>query len=317
LLTDNIVSESTKSKVNSIAIFARLTRVQFVPLIILPAVCGTFLAFRVYHEFNSIYFGLVLVGVILLHLGANAIDDCYDYQNGVDEIANSMFPKDFSAWKPLPRRLISLKNAKIVSFALFFGSLLLAIYFAFVVGPWSLILGISGILLAITYTAPPLKLDYRGLGLGEVAILFAFGPIPVLGSFYVQSGVLTLPALLVSIPLGIMTVTVLIDHDLIFYEVYSASKKFSLGTVLGRSRSLSVSLLLTLIAYSSVFALVGAKVLPIWSCLAPVSSALILARRSKTFRQPNEKPPHYVPFTVNGLFSNWTFALVLALTILL
>ena len=172
-------------------------------------------------------------------------------------------------------------------------------------------------MLAISYTAPPLKLDYRGLGLGEIAILLAFGPIPVLGSFYVQTGILTLPVLLVSIPVGIMTVTVLIDHDLIFYEVYSASKKFSLGTVLGRTRSLSASLLLTIIAYVSVFALVDAKVLPIWSCLAPIISVLILARKAKTFNRPNEPPPYYVPFTVNGLFSNWIFCLVLALTILL
>jgi len=316
-LTDSAVSESTRSKASGISVFTRLTRVQFLPLIILPALCGTFLAYRDYHVFNPTYFILVLLGVIMLHLGGNAIDDCYDYQNGVDEIANSMFPKDFGAWKPLPRGVISLKNAKVVSYGLFFGSLVLAIYFAFVVGPWSLILGVAGILLAVTYTAPPLKLDYSGLGLGEIEILLAFGPIPVLGSFYVQTGMLTLPVLLVSIPVGIMTVTVLMYHDLIFYEVYTASKKFSLGTVLGRARSLSASLLFTVIAYAGVFALVGAKILPIWSCLAPIISALVLARKAKTFSQPNEPPPHYVPFTANGLFSDWIFCFVLALTILI
>jgi len=316
-LAANAISESSRTQASNITIFARLTRFQFLPLILLPALCGTFLAFRTYHVFNPTYFALMFLGVAMLHLGANAIDDCYDFQNGVDQVANSMFPKDFSAWKPLPRGLISLKNAKSVSYMLLLGSLLLATYFAFVVGPWSLILGVAGIFLAITYTAPPLKLDYRGFGLGEIEILLAFGPIPLLGSFYVQTGVLTLPALLVSIPIGIMTVTILMDHDLIFYEVYSVSKKFSLGTVLGRAKSLSAILLFSVISYGIVFALVGAKVLPIWSCLAPITSALILARRAKTFRRPNEAPPHYVPFTVNGLLSNWIFSLVLALTILL
>lgn len=316
ILTEGAVSEKAAT-VSVVTVFRRLTRAQFLPLIILPALCGTSLAYRNEHVFNFAYFALMLAGVIMLHLGANAIDDCYDYQNGVDEIANSKFPKDFGGWKPIPRGLISLRNAKIVSYTLFFGSLLLATYFYFVVGPWSLILGIAGIVLAITYTSPPLKLDYRGLGLGEIAILFAFGPIPVLGSFYVQTGDLSLSAFLVSIPVGIMTVTVLMYHDLIFYEVYVAAKKMSLGAVLGRARSLSTSLLLTAISYALVLAFVLAKVLPVWSCLAPVISALILARKGKDFRQPNEPPPFYVSITMNGIISNWFFCLVLAMTILL
>ncbi len=289
---------------------------QFLPLIVLPVLSGTFLAFRYYHTFNPEYFALMLVGVILLHLGANAIDDCYDHQNGVDSIANSMFPKDFAAWKPLPRGFITLQNAKSVSYALLLGSLLLAVYFAFAVGPWALILGVAGIALAVIYTAPPFKLDYRGLGLGEIAIFFCFGPIPVLGSFYVQTGLLSLRDLLVSIPIGIMTVTILVDHDLIFYEVYTAAKKFSLGAALGRARSLSLSLTLTGISYAMVFVLVALRVLPIWCSLAPVASALILVRKAKTFKLPNELPSYYVSFTVNALLSNWIFALVLALTVL-
>ena len=315
-MTDMPVSESAVT-VGRISLFGRLTRAQFLPLIILPALSGTFLAYRTYHVFNPAYFLLVLLGVIMLHLGGNAIDDCYDFQNGVDATANSMFPKDFGGWKPIPRGFITLRGAKLVSYALFLGSLLFAVYFSYVVGPWSLILGAAGVLLAITYTAPPLKLDYRGLGLGEIAIMLAFGPIPVLGSFYVQTGVLSLSALLVSIPIGIMTVTVLIDHDLIFYEVYTASKKMSLGTVLGRERALSASLILTIISYALILALIAVRLLPVWGCLAPVSSAIVLARKAKTFRRPNEPPPHYLPFTVNGMMSNWTFSLVLALSILI
>ncbi|MDG6922310.1 MAG: prenyltransferase [Nitrososphaerota archaeon] len=315
-MDDAEIREST-FKVGKITVVQRLTRAQFLPLIILPALSGTFIAYREYHLFNALHFVFVLLGVVLLHLGANAIDDCYDFQNNVDKIANSMFPKDFGGWKPIPRGLISLGAAKRVSYSLFLGSLLLAIYFLFVVGPWSLILGALGIILAITYTVPPIKLDYRGLGLGEIAIFFAFGPIQVLGSFYVQTGILTVTAFLASVPIGIMTVTVLIYHDLIFYEVYSASKKMSLGAVLGRARSLTASLALTAIAYSIVFVLVGVKILPLWSCLAPLASAIVLARKSGVFKKPNEPPPYYVPITVNGMISNWIFSAVLALSILL
>jgi len=304
-------------KVSKLVIFYRLARVQFLPLILLPAAVGTAFAYRTTGNFHLGYFLITLLGVGLLHLGANAIDDCYDYQNGVDAIANSMFPPDFGGWKPLPRGLISLDNAKKVSGLLFLASLLISIYFTLVVGYWSLIFALAGVLLAIFYTAPPLKLDYRGKGIGEIAILLAFGPIPVIASYYVQTGELSFSALLVSLGVGIMTVTILIDHDMIFYEVYRKAKKFSLGAVLGRSRALSISLWLTVLGYVLVVALVTARILPLASLAAPIVSAIILARRSKAFTRSGEAPPFYVPFTVNALLSDWMFSLVLAISIVL
>lgn len=296
---------------NIFDVFFRLTRAQFIPLIILPCALGAALAFHYYHVFNPYYFALTLLGVVLLHLGGNAIDDCYDYQNGVDQIANSMFPKDFGGWKPIPRRMISVQRAKLISWLLFTGSLLLALLFTFLVGLWSFILGALGVALAVFYTAPPAKLDYRGYALGEMAIFLAFGPVPVLGSFYVQAARLTLPAFLVAMPVGIMTVTILIDHDMIFYEVYRAARKFSLAAVLGKARALSASFSLTLTSYAITIALISVRILPILCLAAPLLSAAILARKIAVFRQPKQPPPYYVPFTANAMFANWVFTLAL------
>jgi 1,4-dihydroxy-2-naphthoate octaprenyltransferase len=278
---------------------------------------GTSLAFKTAHFFNPIFFVLVLGGVVLLHLGANAIDDCYDYENGVDNVANSMFPKDFGGWKPLPRGRISLQKAKVLSYLLLLASLFVAAYFFFAVGPWSLILGASGVALAIIYTAPPLKLDYRGLGLGEFSIFLAFGPIPVLGSYYVQTGGLSLSALLISVPIGLLTVTILIDHDLIFYEAYSTAKKLSLAVVLGRGRSLMVSLVLTAVAYGAVLFLVAFGSIPIYSVVAPIAGSAVLSRKARIFEEPNQPPPYYVSFAFNGMLANWIFGATLALALLL
>jgi 1,4-dihydroxy-2-naphthoate octaprenyltransferase len=111
-----------------------------------------------------------------------------------------------------------------------------------------------------------------------------------------------------------MTVTILMDHDMIFFEVYQRAKKFSLGAVLGRSRALSTSLYLTIFSYAAVVALVATGVLPLLSLAAPVASAIVLSRKSGAFRRSGELPPFYVPFTVNALLSDWVFSLVLAIT---
>jgi len=284
----------------------------------LPALVGASLAYYTNnHSLNLSYLGLTLLGVILLHLGANAIDDCYDFENGVDKIANSMFPPDFGGWKPLPRGLISSRNAKLVSYLLFLGSLAIGALFFYLVGPWALVLGAAGALLAIIYTAPPFKLDYRGLGLGELSILFAFGPMPVLGSYYVQTAHLSFTAFLLSIPIGLMTVTILIDHDTIFYEVYMKARKLSLATVLGRRRALEISLAFSMVAYAVVISMALLRMIPIWSIAAPVISALLLLRKAGVYSRPNEPPPYYVPFTQNALLADWTLFLVLAVSLLI
>ncbi len=178
-------------------------------------------------------------------------------------------------------------------------------------------MGLAGVVLAIIYTAPPFKLDYRGFGFGEASILFAFGPIPVLGAYYVQTGELSISALLVSIPVGVLTVTVLMNHDMIFYEVYRASKKMSLGAKLGRSRALKSSLAMTLFSYVFVLFLIGVRLLSIWCVIAPIVAFLILARRAKIYGQPNGPPPSYIPLATNGIIADWIFALLLGLTCLI
>ncbi len=313
----NLKFEPPQKKVSPLAIFYRLTRAQFLPLIIFPVLVGTALAYYDGKVLNIGFFVAALLGSVLLHLGANSIDDCYDFQNGVDGVANSMFPKDFRGWKPLPRGLISLTNAKVISYSLYAASISFGIYLSFKVGIFAIVLGAIGIFLAHFYSAPPLKLDYRGKALGETAIFFAFGPIPILGAFYVQSGILSLNAFLVAIPVGLMTVTILMNHDLIFYEVYQSSRKLSLTTVLGRKSALNYSLGLTIVSYACVAALILGKVLPIYSMLAPLLSAIVLARNRDGFSKSSEPPPYYVPFTINALLSNWLFMTVLVASLLI
>lgn len=300
-----------------IGIFLRLTRAQFLPLVIIPALVGASLSYYETHAVNFQYLLLTIAGVSLLHLGANAIDDSYDFQNGVDQIANSMFPPDFGGWKPLPRGLISLKNAKRVSYFLLLASLLFASYLGYKAGVWAFFLGLIGVILALVYTAPPLKLDYRGFALGEASIFISFGPVAVVGAYYVQSSVLSLNALLVSIPLGLMTATILLYHDLIFVEVYVKAQKLSYAARFGRKVALDTSLVLTAISYLIVITLVLDKILPMLSLGAPIFSGLILLRKAATFLKPNEPPPNYVPFTANGLLANWLFGIVLAISLVI
>jgi 1,4-dihydroxy-2-naphthoate octaprenyltransferase len=310
-------SSNQQQKLSFSTKFVRLTRAQFLPLIVVPISLGTALSFYQRHIFIPAYFIIAVVGSISLHLAANAIDDVYDFESGVDEISETTFPKDFAAWKVLPRKLMSTNQAKAIAYSLFAASFMAAFYFAITVGPWAIILGVAGILLAYFYVAPPLRLDYRGKGLGELSIFLSFGPIPVLGSFYVQTGQLSLVALATSVPLGVLTTTILLNHDMIFYDVYVQGRKFSLTAVIGRRNTAFVSLGPTAFAYAFTIYLAVARVVPAYSLAALIPAVLIVKNLPTYVKKKGAIPPEYVKITGSAMLADILFGVVFTISLLL
>lgn len=140
------------------------------------------------------YAGATLLGVALFHLGSNAFNDYYD---SVRPTTGTSSPHE----APTAQRM---QRAAYVLFAL-----------AASVGLWLtasrgieiLWLGLAGFLLGILYSAPPVRLAHRGLG--ELAVAVGFGPIIVLGTYYVQRQTWSLEAVLASIPLAFLIAAVL------------------------------------------------------------------------------------------------------------
>jgi 1,4-dihydroxy-2-naphthoate octaprenyltransferase len=246
----------------------RLLRVQFTPIMIAPVTLGAAIAWKVGHWFNPPLFALALVGSVCLHLAANAIDDVYDYINGTDKIADGMFPPDAPGWKPVARGMISVGQAFALSYAFYLISLVIGLVLSLLVGWFALVVALPGILLSYFYTAPPLKLDYRGLGLGELSILISFGPIPALGVYYVMSGQVSALPFILGLPSGLLTTGILISHDLIFFDAYKQAEKKSITVVLGKSKATVLSTLLSAMAYVFLAMFIATGVAPTSTLLA-------------------------------------------------
>jgi 1,4-dihydroxy-2-naphthoate octaprenyltransferase len=259
-------------------LFVRFSRVQFLPVVLAPLVVGAGAAWYSSRAYDPLVLLLLLVGSASLLIASNSIDDVYDFVNGVDKVSEQMFPKEFPGWKPIPRGLMSVSQGLEISLAFYLVSFAVGVYFALTVGWVALAIAAPGILLSYFYAAPPLKLDYRGFGLGEAAIFLSFGPIPVLGAFYVLTGSLGALPLLVSIPSGLLTANVVLTHDLIFYDPYVAAGKRSLAVVLGRVRTERLTFLLSLFAYALAVALVAAGRVPVASLLVLLSLPLLVLR---------------------------------------
>lgn len=96
-------------------------------------------------------------------------------------------------------------------------------------------LGLAGIALAYFYTAPPLRLSYRGLG--ETAVAFCYGPLIASGTYLVQRGRITPEVALLSLPLGLLIAAFLWINEFPDYLADSRAGKRNLVVRLGRSRA--------------------------------------------------------------------------------
>lgn len=293
----------------------RLLRIQFTPIMIAPVVLGGAAAVYYSHAFTPIYFVLALAGAVSLHLAANGIDDAYDYVNGTDGVAQRVFPPDAPGWKPIPRGFFSVGQAFAVSYALYGLSLVIGVLLSLAVGWFALAIAVPGILLSYFYTAPPLRLDYRGVGLGEASILLSFGPIPALGTFYVTGGALSASVALIALPSGLLTTAILMSHDQIYFDVYMESGKRSLTVALGRRRAALFSTALMLLAYATLVGLVAFGVAPMW-CLVALGAAPLLAKAAN-FGSKGLSPPEYGGKTMAAFLQSTAFTLLVAVGLLL
>jgi 1,4-dihydroxy-2-naphthoate octaprenyltransferase len=260
-------------------------------------------------------FLLALAGSVSLHLAANGIDDVYDYINGTDKVSERVFPPDAPGWKPIPRGIVSVGDASRVSYLLYGVSLTIGAFLSVTVGWYALLISVPGFLLSYFYTAPPLRLDYRGLGLGEISIFLSFGPIPVLGVYYVMAGQLAVAPLILGIPSGLLTAAILVSHDLIYLDVYKESGKRSIAVVLGRKRAALLATAMSVMAYAMVAILVAARAVPITGLLAFVVLPLLL--KFSDFKGKELNPPEYGARTIIAFLDSTLFTLLLAAGILL
>jgi 1,4-dihydroxy-2-naphthoate polyprenyltransferase len=143
---------------------------------------------------------LTLLGVLCFQFGSNALNDFYDRRTGDARGLASVAQGAPARW---------LRTTAVAYYAAgtIVGLLLVARS-----GIEVLWLGLAGFLLGVLYTAPPVRLAHRGLG--ELAVAVGFGPLIVLGTYFVQRHGWSLQALLASVPLAFLIALVLYLHEL-------------------------------------------------------------------------------------------------------
>ncbi len=190
----------------------RATRLPFLSATVIPTVLGILVA-AVAAPVNVWFALLTVVGGSLVHLGLNVANDVFDTRQGADEL--NVTPTQYSGGsRVIQYGLVSIRRMSLISAAFYAGALAIGLYLlASVPSTALLVIGVVGIVVSIGYTAPPLKLVYRGLG--EIAVALGFGPLMVLGAYVVQTGgSLSWEPVVASIPVAILVALILYVNEI-------------------------------------------------------------------------------------------------------
>ncbi|HEX7067899.1 MAG TPA: prenyltransferase, partial [Candidatus Limnocylindria bacterium] len=163
----------------------RTTRLPFLSATAVPVLLGIAVAAS-HGAFTWWTALLTLIGGSFAHLAINVSNDVFDTLSGADD-ANTT-PTQFSGGSRVAvYDLVTIRGLARLTVALFGAAAAIGLLLVAVTGSMLLLwIGIAGILIGVAYTAPPLKLVYRGLG--EFAVAIGFGPVMLLGAYVVQTG---------------------------------------------------------------------------------------------------------------------------------
>ncbi len=249
-------------------------RMPFLTASIVPVLLGSAVAWEGTGMLHWGYFALTLIAAVLLHIGANVVNDYFDHVSGNDE-ANTEFVRPFSGGsRVIQSGLLSPLEVLTGGLLSFFLASLIGLYLTWARGPVVLALGVFGFVSGMFYTGRPF--NWAGRGVGELLIGLNFGVLMTLGAYFVQTQQLSWVPVLASLPVALLITAVLWINEFPDYAADKAVGKKTLVVRLGRSRASVVYGALMVSAHLVILAGVIAERLPQATLLAFITLPLSL-----------------------------------------
>ncbi len=269
----------------TISVWFKAARAPFLIVSFIPAVLGGIIAY--YNGFfDWTIFILATVGIVMAHSAGDFVDDYFDYINGNLGNKEQQFHDS-----PLISGKVTLRQvliATIICLAIAAG---IGVYLLFEIGMPVLYLMLAGTFIVLFYTSPPVRLNYRGLG--ETALFFAFGPMIVVGVYYVLTGTITWEPVFASLPLGIFTMNVGIVSNTFDYEDDVKNGKRCIPVRFGQAFAVRLIIIGTILAYLSIAAGVILGFMPTWTLISlatiPLATGVIV--KTNKYRDTSNYTP--------------------------
>jgi 1,4-dihydroxy-2-naphthoate polyprenyltransferase len=266
----------------------RATRLPFLSATIVPVVLGITIA-AAHGTFDLVTALLTVVGAAFVQLGLNVANDVFDSLQGADE-ANVTPTKYSGGSRVIQYGLVSFRRMAATAAVCYLAAAAIGIVLLALRGSVALLaIGVIGLIVSVAYTAPPLKLVYRGLG--EIAVAVGFGPLMLLGAYVVQTGgALSWEPLVASIPIALLVALILYVNEIPDRRGDARAGKRTLPVRFGPDAVILGYDVTAVAAYAALVGGVALGILPIPALLALLT--IPLAYRVHSGLRPNYDNPY-------------------------
>jgi 1,4-dihydroxy-2-naphthoate octaprenyltransferase len=213
-----------------------LSRPPFHSVGVLPFVLGGVVAWRWEGAFRWDICAWGVLGVVLVMLATYYAGEYWDYAEdtlssrfgasrfagGSRVLQRGLLPRHAALWASL----VSLFLAAVVGLVLQLG---------YRTGPWTIPLGIVGMLGGFFYSTRPVR--WVRTGFGELWIALCYGWLPVAVGFYLQTGRVAPLVHWLAVPIGLTIFNVILLNEFPDYRADLATDKGNLAVRLGRERA--------------------------------------------------------------------------------
>lgn len=232
---------------------------------------GAAIAFYQGFPINPVLFFLGLLGLVLAFAGVEVFNEYFEPEDRMfsEDVAH---PSRYNFW------------LGVGCFAL---ALPIGIYLTLKTGVLVIILAFIGFLIAFSYVGPPLRLKY--IGLGEAVIFLSYGPLMILGSYYIQSLKVDDIAIFISLIPGVLILSLAILNEIPDYYQDMLSGKRNIVVRLGRKKGAILYMTTLLFSYVIIVLWVAINVLP-WPSLFALLSLPLALKAGASVRQYYDEP---------------------------
>ena len=230
---------------------------------------------------------LAVFGLVVAHAANNMINDYFDLEGGIDT-------EDYVRAQYAPHPILSgwVTKRQLATAILIANAIDLAIMLVLFAarGPLVIAFALAGLFISVFYVAPPIRLKH--IGLGEPGVFIVWGPLMVVGTFFVATGAIPAWVWIASLPYAILVTTVLFGKHIDKIDADTKKGVRTLPVILGERRARLVARVLMIAFYPIVLGAVAVGWIGPWVGLV-VLGLPRLASVLRTFSTPRpETPPH-------------------------
>jgi len=247
------------------------TRPSF--LLLTPAILSLAYAISYWQQgFLDVYLSsLVFIAALMAHISVNALNEYHDFHSGLD-LKTSRTP--FSGGSGgLPHNPSAAPAVLLTGLLALSITSIIGLYFISLYGLSLLPLGLTGILLIITYTKSITRYPWLCL----IAPGLAFGPIFLIGSNFVLTGQYSVAAFIASLPIFFLVNNLLLLNQFPDQQIDKQFGRRHIVIEQGTQKSSQLFLVFNLLAYLSLILAVVFKQLPSESLLGFIPVVLALS----------------------------------------